>query len=418
MKPYEQIYEEFRARVDAIPDERKKVEEIIEFALNYGDSYGDRVKPLMEEGMALSKKINFEIGEILCYANLLFFGGLVAGKDFSSAQNLFQEDMMSIIKKLEKDPFWYSLGLNQLSFYYWFKGDYEKGFNLAFEAVKFGQNFDDKNSGWNYFSLGVFFFDTRDFDNSALYYQKAFDHFERHKAEYGMARARNGLASVWLMLNQLDKAMPLLHSAAESYRDLGHYSGLSRALNDLGVLERSLKNHDAAVRVLKEAIELRKEINHVQGLITSYTELSEVFIEQKKSEEALESLFTGLALSTKINARQKTMRLHKLLYDVYKSLQNTNKALEHLEHYYELKTQLMGDEASNNIKRLQTNFEKEKSEREAEIERLKNFELKKAYEVIEQRNKDIHDSIIYASRIQRSLLPQNNYIAKNLKKLK
>jgi hypothetical protein len=78
----------------------------------------------------------------------------------------------------------------------------------------------------------------------------------------------------------------------------------------------------------------------------------------------------------------------------------------------------MGDEASNNIKRLQTKFEKEKSEQEAEIERLKNVELKKAYEMIEQRNKDIHDSIIYASRIQRSLLPTEKSIERELGKFK
>jgi len=112
------------------------------------------------------------------------------------------------------------------------------------------------------------------------------------------------------------------------------------------------------------------------------------------------------------------LRLSKLLYEAYKQLNDIPKALLYFEEFYNIKTQLMGDEASNNIKRLQTNFEKEKSEKEAEIERLKNVELKKAYEIIEQKNKDIHDSIHYASRIQRSLLPTEIFIERILSELK
>lgn len=233
-----------------------------------------------------------------------------------------------------------------------------------------------------------------------------------------MARARNGLASVALMQNQFEKALPLLQNAAAAYRNLGHYSGLSRALNDLAVLEKGFKHYEKAEQLFRETIELRKEINHVQGLITSYTELSELYVELRQYEKALEHLFIGLSMSEKIDAKQKTMRLHKLLYDVYKSLNDTPKALDHFEKFYDLRTNLMGDEASNNIKRLQTKFEKERSEQEAEIERLKNVELKKAYEMIEQKNKDIHDSINYASRIQRSLLPSDRNVQKMLQKLR
>lgn len=418
MKSCQQIYAEFRARVDSMPDDKKKLEEILEFSLNYGDSYSDQMKPLMEEGVALSRRIDFELGEILCYFNTLFFGGLTKGSAFAEIEESFSKDPMAVVRKLEKEPYWYSLGLNQLSFYYWFHGEYEKGFNLAFEAVRRGEGSDDKNVGWNYFSLGVFFFDIRDFDNSDLYYGKAYEWFERYEVEYGVARAGNGLASVALMRNELQKARPLLLQAAQSYRNLSHYSGLSRALNDLGVLQRGLKQYDEAEKILGEAIKLRQEINHVQGLITTYTEVAELYIEKKQYPEALKNLFIALDLSEKAKSRQKTMRLHKLLYDVYKSLGDTYKALEHFEKFYDLRTNLMGDEATNNIKRLQTKFEKEKSEQEAEIERLKNVELKKAYEIIEQKNKDIHDSINYASRIQRSLLPSERNVHKMLQNLR
>lgn len=44
--------------------------------------------------------------------------------------------------------------------------------------------------------------------------------------------------------------------------------------------------------------------------------------------------------------------------------------------------------------------------------------LKAQKEIIEEKNKDITDSIYYARRIQRSLLPPEKYIQKNLDRLK
>jgi serine phosphatase RsbU (regulator of sigma subunit) len=54
----------------------------------------------------------------------------------------------------------------------------------------------------------------------------------------------------------------------------------------------------------------------------------------------------------------------------------------------------------------------EKSEREKEIYQLRNVELKAAYEEITARNKEITESIDYASRIQAALLPQNENLEK------
>lgn len=48
---------------------------------------------------------------------------------------------------------------------------------------------------------------------------------------------------------------------------------------------------------------------------------------------------------------------------------------------------------------------------------MKNVELKKAYKEIEEKNKEIIDSITYATRIQKSLMPTDIYIAKNLERL-
>lgn len=416
MRKPQEILDDFRKEIDATFDKKQKVEKILEFGLIFGDNFGDRMVDLFEEGIALSKEINFKGGEVICYYNVLFFIGMTKGGQ-KSGYSLSLEETTNMIKELEHDSEWYPLGLNQLAFFHWFRGEYEKGFDIIFKSTKL-HGAGSYSLAWNNFGLAVFYFDTKDYENAKKYYQKSFDLFDENKHSYGRARAANGLASIAIIQNKSKEALELLNFCITIYRGLSHHSGLSRAVNDLGLLEKANKNYPKAIELLKESVELRKEINHFQGLVTSYTELGEIYLLCKDFESALNELKKGIDLAIKVDSRQKQMRIHKILYDIYKELKNTDLALENLEKYYAIKSQLLSDDASNNIKKIQTQFEKEKSEKEAEIERLKNVELKKAYKEIEEKNKEIIDSITYATRIQKSLMPSEIYIEKSIKRLK
>ncbi len=61
-------------------------------------------------------------------------------------------------------------------------------------------------------------------------------------------------------------------------------------------------------------------------------------------------------------------------------------------------------------------LEQQVSERTDEVVKQK-VEVDKAYQTLHEKNKEVMDSIHYAKRIQRSLLPTENYIAKQLNKL-
>lgn|GEM_PF-3956481 len=416
MKKPDEIFTEFKKHLSTL-DKKKQVAEIIEFTIIYGDSFGVTIIPLIDEGIKIARDIGFESGEIIGYCNLAFFTGVMQGQIYSN-YTAELADINQMVEKIKHDAEWYPLGLNLLSYFHWFKGEYEKGFNLAFEGVKESAKHNlNRALAWNYYALAIFYFDTKDFDNSKINYQLAFDLFANENYEYGMARSATGLGTVAIVQNRTQDALPLLEYAAATYRELGHYSGLSRAVNDMGLLEKTNRAYDKAIKHLNESIEVRKEINHIQGLITSYTELGETYLFMKNYELALKQFNYGLEFAMQANSLQKQMRLYKLFYDTYKELNNPGLALKNFEQFYEIKTQLMSDEAANNIKKIQTKYETEKSEKEAEIERLKNVELKKAYTIIEEKNKDILDSIRYAKRIQNSLLPTEVYIENALSRV-
>ena len=104
--------------------------------------------------------------------------------------------------------------------------------------------------------------------------------------------------------------------------------------------------------------------------------------------------------------------MKSLIYDIhysfsqlYKQQQNTAKELEHFKAFYYLKEEVINAETTNKLKKQQIAFSVERSQKEAEIYQLKNVELKKAYNIVNEKNTEITDSINYAKRIQDALFP-------------
>jgi serine phosphatase RsbU (regulator of sigma subunit) len=407
----EQILGQFKDKIAAIADKRQVVREIVDFTQTYSDTLGGIIAPLLHEGILIAKEISDKSGEVLCRYNLRFLDLFTKGNNASMDTEELQA-LENLQKEIEDNPEAYILALNYKAYNYWFRGEYDKGFEYLFSALKMSDSSPSLSLGWNYYALGVFYYDTRDLENSELYYDKALHVFATLNYLYGAARARTGLGTVAVQKDRFSEARALLTEAAATYREVSHASGLSRALNDLGMIEKRSKNYPAALELFEESAQLRRELQHYQGLITTYTEMGELYIWIGNYEVALELMNKALELAVEAGARQKRARLHKLLAEVYKQTGETEQALNHLESYYELTTGLMSDESTNNIKKIQSRFEKEKAEQIAEIERLKNVELKAAYEIIERKNKDIEDSIHYARRIQQGILPSDENIGK------
>jgi serine phosphatase RsbU (regulator of sigma subunit) len=402
----QEIIERFNAKMFSFPDGPEKIWEIIDFANIYADTLGNILLPLLDQGISLSEKIGFKTGEYLCRYNKEFVSMLAGGQ--TAGGNYYQQGSVDVLlNQVKEDDLAYGFGLTFKAYNHWFKGEYDKGFEVIFAAVKLSEPGPSRNLAWSYYGLGVFYYDTKDLENSELYYSKALEVFEKLDHAYGRARSKTGVASVALQKKDTQRAASLLSESISVFRDLSHTAGLSRALNDLGMLEVQGKNYTAALEFLFESASLRQKLNHVQGLITTYTAIGEVYISLKEEKKALEFLSKALEISRTADAKQKKAKLHRLLATLNKNAGDVASAYSHLESFLEINSKLMSDESGNNIKRIQTKFETEKSEQIAEIERLKNVELKKAYETIESKNKDIHDSITYAKRIQTGILPSD-----------
>ena len=128
----------------------------------------------------------------------------------------------------------------------------------------------------------------------------------------------------------------------------------------------------------------------------------------------MELLNEALTYAEETKTKPKIYYCHQKLSELFKKKGDFEKAYEHIEKFYSIKSEVAGEEASNMLKDLETSHATEKSEREKEIHRLKNVELKKAHDDIAEKNKEITDSINYAKRIQEAILPPEKVVKKHL----
>ncbi len=298
-----------------------------------------------------------------------------------------------------------------LAFLYWYKGEYDSAFNVALDALALSnQNNFIKAKAWLHYTLGVFYFDLKDFTHSSHHFEVAFESFSKLGHAYGMARSQTGLAAILVQESKLESAIQLLKKNKEIYQELEHYPGLSRTLHDLGLVFHQQKQHNLAQTYFQEALALREKVKHYQGLISTLTELADILLQGNEPEKAFAHLEKAFHYAKLLNALPKLYRIHWLYHLYFKKMDQPWKSLEHLEAYDQIKSKVVGEQTTNKLNQLQAKFEKEHSEKEAEINRLKNVELVKAYHSIEEKNKEIMDSIHYAKYLQDALLPDSDSI--------
>ena len=403
-------FEEFQKKLPFVNDPKERIHFIQNFVWISDDLFPKDFflkgnLELIDEAFDLSLKINDRWGLAYGYVNKAYFG-LYVTHDPKTFENF--KIGLDIFNEI-KDDEGLSRTLNMMSYSLLLMGKYDEAFEYAFAALRHAEEVKNVDFlGWANFALGIFKFDLKEYEASEKYFKKAFEFFSSGKNKvYATSRCRNELGKVMIATKHFDEAIEYIRLAIDGYSELNNMFGKSRALNDMGVILKIQKKYDSAEKSLKESLQLREDSNYFQGITTTCYELGGLYLKTKNYNEALKYLHQSLEIAEKTKSKPKIFQIHEALGEVYKETNELGKALEHKEKFYEVKMEVTGEQATNKLKHLETQFATEKSEKEAEIHRLKNVELKKAYQEIEEKNKSIIDSINYAKLIQEAILPSH-----------
>jgi tetratricopeptide (TPR) repeat protein len=264
----------------------------------------------------------------------------------------------------------------------------------------------------------------------------------------------------------LDKALYYFdkgYALAESVENV-KYKGI--ILNSLGILFKQKGEYLKAIKAFEASVKFKQEDDNNAGISNSLTNIGLLYFEINNFKKAEEYLLHSYQLAIRTRDKKTILESCTSLFKIYDGTNKPAIAYSYLKRAFFLKDSLYTDNISEESAKLEAIYNTEKKQKEIEINKIRNQQLEKNIEsknrernillfgalilivfliwaiwsfigkkransmleekndlinkqklLVEEKQKEILDSIHYAKKIQNALLTSENYIQKSLNKL-
>jgi serine phosphatase RsbU (regulator of sigma subunit) len=255
------------------------------------------------------------------------------------------------------------------------------------------------------------------------------------------AEAASLLGLIYTRLGNFSLALDYYQSALKIREELNDENAVASSLNRIGMIMRLIKKYDDSLEYYFKSLEIRKRNKQKSSIPWTLLGIASTFEDLGKNEEALDYYLRGmvggdirctlqcmmgsgrilrikgdykkaegklkeaLRIAQDLKASSLVAEAYSSLAILYETTGEVENALENYKLFQKTRESVQSEEAKNRFRNIEIANAIEKSEHEKEIYRLRHVELKQAYNLIEEQNKDITASINSAKRIQKAILP-------------
>lgn len=337
--------------------------------------------------------------------------------------------------------------LHNLANTYHTMGNKPLALEYYFKALKINE--ETGNKRWlasNLNNIGNVYLDTKNYDVALEYYKKALIIKEVTGDKKGQCSSLLNIAGIYQAKKNTKEAVRFYKAGIKICEEIGNKTGLANAYNNLANVF-STTYPDSAFIFYDKALKISLDIGYKVVICGGYLNIANIYTAKKKYKESLDYLYKGLQTAIEMKSPEYIKEAYWIISDNYVTMNNYKMAYVYHKKFTDLKDSLMNEEATKQIAEMGTKYETEKKDKEIlllnkdnalnqkEIEKqstlrnafiagfslvllfaifiLRGYKQKqKANEIIqlqkrlvEEKNKDITDSINYAKRIQEAILP-------------
>ena len=356
---------------------------------------------------------------------------------------------------------------------YWMKGDYPKALDNYFTALKIDEKSRNKEGiATRLGNIGLIYKAQNDFENSLKYFNKALKMSYDRNDSTAISRNLGNIGTIYIQLNDETKSLEYFSSALKIAKKINNLNHIGSWLENIGVIyfNLALKNSnlierkiqfDSALTNFSKSLIIAEELNNNDLLTETLTAIGEVYIETKRYSDAETYLLKALEVTKTLGALQSEMYIETSLSKLYEKKLNFKAALEHYNRSMVINDSLFNEDKSTEITKREMSYEFEKKEavakakqkgeidqqnavafekdqqqrtiaifstccifvvilflifiiRSLRITRKQKLEIELQKTMVEEKQREIIDSIYYARRIQNALLPSEKYFQKSL----
>ncbi len=328
-----------------------------------------------------------------------------------------------------------------------------------------------KGAANNYINIGTIKRNQRNLDDAITYYSKALKLYSQIKADRGIAGALNQLSGVYTDQGKYSLALKYISESYNIFKNTSNQTGMAEALISKGEIYLKTGNYNKALETLKNAMLVSEEIKDKNAICKSLGTIASVHLKLGNLELSKEYGNRSMNLAQEIGSKLRVYDASKVLWEVNKKMGDSDSALKMYELFISIKDSLDGEEnkkaviqqefkykyekqvVADSIKSIEKNKIKdallvaEKAENkqyllEAKQQKLikyilytgllfalifggfiynrfrvtnkQNIIIQVQKEKVEEKNKEILDSINYAKRIQTAILPPSKIVKQYL----
>ncbi|MCW3070714.1 MAG: hypothetical protein JWO44_604 [Bacteroidetes bacterium] len=337
------------------------------------------------------------------------------------------------------------------------QGSYAKALESYFKALKLSEGLSNKRAtAIHLANIGNVYKAQLDYPKSLVYYFKALALAEELKDSRGIAADLSNIGIVYKSQGDYEKALVYYFKALKMAESLDYKLLIANTLGNIGNVYSVQKKYNEALDYLRKGLKIDEELGDKAGIARLSGNIATIYTEQKKYAEAEQFLERGLALGKEAGDLNVIKDQHDGLSKVYEREGRWNESLREYKLYTAAKDSIFNEENTKKALRSELNFEFEKKatadsvrnagaqkikdaaikaqEAELKQERTQRYSLygglllvlifsaflfnrfqittrqKRVIEqqkvIVEEKNKEVIDSINYARRIQDALLKE------------
>jgi serine phosphatase RsbU (regulator of sigma subunit) len=407
------------------------------------------------KALDIKRKAEDGDGEAAVLVNMAYVYGTQG--DYQRSIAMYKEGLIAAERINNK--FFLSTIYNNMGEDYQSLGLMEEFLDCAFKALKIREEENDENGlYYSYHNLGSYYEETNEIEKALSYFEKSLKIARKLNILNAVSRTLGNQANCYVRLKDHKKAMSLLDEAYKISEGIDDKVGMAHALSRKGVnLHQFEKRSDEAIELIKKSTALWEQVGQKAQIAANCRILGKIYFETGKINEAEICAKRSLVIAREIATPKDIGPAAALLKDIYTRQGNYKDALamtdlsvlmndsinniavrkatykQGVKYEYEKKAAADSVVVAQEKQTAQLKVEKERTQKYAlyiglalvlvfagfmfnrfkVTQKQKNIiQLQK--HVVEEKQKEIVDSINYAKRIQTALLASDKLMSDNL----
>jgi serine phosphatase RsbU (regulator of sigma subunit) len=405
-----------------------------------------RAEALLEEAFQLSRTHNSEKGLGSAYntqGSFFFYKGL-----YDSALHAFNRSLYLRKKIADKHGELKTLG--NIGAIHFMKSDPKRALNYYEEALRLESELKyPEGTQVSLNNIANIYFRLRMLPQTLSYYRKAEKVYAGNRNTSQLSVTYDGLSSLYQDLDKLDSARYFINRSRELAEQENDLSGLAYAYTNLALIYKKQKQNNLAIGAFGDALRRATILKDKRLQIGIYGNLAALYIEHNDLDAGMVYLEKLIPLQKELNYAPYENELAEIFAEYYFRKKDYQNAYKYLKRFISARDSMYNLETTKQLTEMQEKYQTEKKEKENQLLQVENRTHKSvrnyllmilgialaaiigsvfAYrkikhsksvisqqkELVDEKQKEILDSIRYAKRIQFALLASDKLLKAHL----